>query len=507
MTSTFRPDPYNILGVSQDAQLPEICSAYRKFVIENRLRKVQGWTREFQQANRAYALLRDEEARKHYNNQVRRIEPSSAIHTEAYSRYMDCFESDSEDEYECARQECQSHNSSKKSSREALSDLDTGGIPSDLHHKKKTALCGGTHEEESREPHVIFTRVTGSYPDKDTKTDTDTDPDSDPDIFAVRSGVHHEKESALRGGTDEEESRQVDIELPLILAGQRIMTTPDTGSDCNVMSAQIAKQLGLGFEGDPPHDIFKLANGRAILCKGKVSTCFVFPFEDTPALPIVFHILEPLAASAIIGRAFLDATDTLTTHINRLVRTSHPFGMPLSPPRILHLSSPRRTLQCYINSTPVRANADTGAEMNLASSEFVARAGLRPQLPDHRHQYVQLADGSIVPISGCFRARFNPSEKPSPETMRPRAHMKTFYVLDGLTTDVLLGRDLLFEIYAFVEQANAFIEIKCPDLYADLNLIAWLERWRSGSSSHSVSRTSCEFFLPSIFAPESLQTT
>ncbi|GKU06632.1 hypothetical protein FLAG1_09513 [Fusarium langsethiae] len=295
----------------------------------------------------------------------------------------------------------------------------------------------------------------------------------------------------LYGGTEEEDSQQLHIELPLMLTGHRVMTTPDTGSDRNVMSENKAKELGLSTDGRySPQELFTLANGRVIHSKGKVATHFAFPFEEMPPLPIEFHLLESLNPSIVVGKAFLDATETLTTYLDRLVRTRQTFGVTPFPPRILHLSPPRRILWCFINSTAVRANADTGAEMNLASPEFAACSGSRIEPADRQHQFVQLADGSITPISGFFRARFNPFQKPLPESLRPRAHMKTFYILKGLTSDVLLGRHLLFEIHAFVEQANAFLDIDCQDLSVHLNLIAWLNRWRSRSNSESAKHAS-----------------
>lgn len=68
-------------------------------------------------------------------------------------------------------------------------------------------------------------------------------------------------------------------------------------------------------------------------------------------------------------------------------------------------------------------------------------------------------------------------QKPRPETLRPRSHMKTFYVLDGLTSDVLLGRDLLFEIQAFIQQVGSFSHTGfVMGLSAELSLIEWLKR-------------------------------
>ncbi|KAF4456315.1 Chaperone protein DnaJ [Fusarium austroafricanum] len=78
--STPTPDPYEILGVAKDAQLPEIRSAHRKLVLKCHPDKVQDPTLkaqkqdEFQRVQTAYELLADEKARKRYDDQARLAE-------------------------------------------------------------------------------------------------------------------------------------------------------------------------------------------------------------------------------------------------------------------------------------------------------------------------------------------------------------------------------------------------------------------------------------------------
>ncbi|KAJ4329058.1 hypothetical protein N0V84_000409 [Fusarium piperis] len=75
--STLPPDPYKALGVSPDAQLPEIRSAHRKLILKCHPDKVQDPTLkaqkqdEFQQVQQAYELLSDEKERQKYDDQVR----------------------------------------------------------------------------------------------------------------------------------------------------------------------------------------------------------------------------------------------------------------------------------------------------------------------------------------------------------------------------------------------------------------------------------------------------
>jgi len=78
--TTSTPDPYEILGVAKDAQLPEIRSAHRKLVLKCHPDKVQDPTLkaqkqdEFQRVQTAYELLADEKARKRYDDQARLAE-------------------------------------------------------------------------------------------------------------------------------------------------------------------------------------------------------------------------------------------------------------------------------------------------------------------------------------------------------------------------------------------------------------------------------------------------
>ncbi|EMR71871.1 hypothetical protein UCREL1_1083 [Eutypa lata UCREL1] len=71
------PDPYKALGVSKDAQLPEIRSAHRKLILKCHPDKVQDPQQkaekqaEFQKVQQAYELLNDELARSKYDEKVR----------------------------------------------------------------------------------------------------------------------------------------------------------------------------------------------------------------------------------------------------------------------------------------------------------------------------------------------------------------------------------------------------------------------------------------------------
>jgi curved DNA-binding protein CbpA len=85
ITGSLPPDPYKILGVSKDAQVSEIKSAYRKLVLKCHPDKVQDEAlkaakqEEFGAVQRAYELLIDESSRARSDDQVKLFELKRAI--------------------------------------------------------------------------------------------------------------------------------------------------------------------------------------------------------------------------------------------------------------------------------------------------------------------------------------------------------------------------------------------------------------------------------------------
>jgi curved DNA-binding protein CbpA len=84
--NSLPPDPYKALGISKDAQVPEIRSAHRKLVLKCHPDKVQDPTLkaqkqdEFQRVQQAYELLIDENERQRYDDQVRVMEMRKEMH-------------------------------------------------------------------------------------------------------------------------------------------------------------------------------------------------------------------------------------------------------------------------------------------------------------------------------------------------------------------------------------------------------------------------------------------
>lgn len=115
--------------------------------------------------------------------------------------------------------------------------------------------------------------------------------------------------------------------LPLIVftatQEESIIACPDSGSDDNIMSREIAEKLALPINEvqglSPP--TFVLANGRAVSAVGQVRLKCAFK-EGSPATALIeciFYVFQTLAVPMIMGIQFLHATETLTKHRDRLV--------------------------------------------------------------------------------------------------------------------------------------------------------------------------------------------
>jgi hypothetical protein len=267
--------------------------------------------------------------------------------------------------------------------------------------------------------------------------------------------------------------RALNKDLPINIKGRKLDASPDTGSDECCMPKDVADKLGLKVRCDPS-DIksFEKGDGKIFKSIGRTTVDCSFWKEPGRKMRCVVYVFEKLITPLIMGRKFLESTETLTRHQNRLVDRPPRAGFC----RVMHLSRPKKRIRCYIDSELVNANPDTGAEMELVSPEFVKMKGYTVMAPDAEHEEVQFIDGSTARTQGQVTMRFEAYGDALQEAVPTKARYRKFYVLDGLTTDVLLGEDLLYGIKAFTEHASSFVDV--DDLGQPLGLkgIVWLDR-------------------------------
>jgi curved DNA-binding protein CbpA len=325
-------------------------------------------------------------------------------------------------------------------------------------------------------PRTYWGLTEDRQPERKSGSDSDKRPQSSkgrkPSIDAHDQSVGMQRvDSSWNAWQNETEFRPKD--LPINIKGKKLDASPDTGSDECCMPKDVADKLGLKVCQEPS-DIksFETGDGRILKSIGRTTIDCSFWKEPGRKIRCVVYVFEKLITPLIMGRKFLESTETLTRHQNRLVDRPPRAGVC----RVMHLSRPKRRMRCYIGSDLVNANPDTGAEMELVSPEFVKRKGYTVTAPDAEHEEVQFVDGSTARTQGQVTMRFEAYGDALQEAIPTKARYRKFYVIDGLTTDVLLGEDLLYGINAFTDHASSFIDVDEFGLPLELKGIVWLDR-------------------------------
>lgn len=272
--------------------------------------------------------------------------------------------------------------------------------------------------------------------------------------------------------------------LPLIVftatQEESIIACPDSGSDENIISREIAEKLDLPIQEiqDPSHSTFVLANGRAVSAVGQVRLKCAFK-QGSPATTLiecVFYVFQTLAVPMIMGIQFLKATETLKTHRDRLVEELVPSIQAL---RVCSVGRSKRNVVCRIGNYVGCATADTGSELDLVSPGFAASRAF-----DVEDMCVELefADGSRGYTMGMIKTAFSIGRVSDIEGFIPRSKEMSLelFILDNLNADVLVGTDTIQDLQAFSSHEECFIPA-IPRLgQSDLNIIRYIGAMERG---------------------------
>jgi hypothetical protein len=259
--------------------------------------------------------------------------------------------------------------------------------------------------------------------------------------------------------------------LPMFLDGSRYDTTPDTGSLENAISADETRRLGLKITAKGRQ--FLMGNGSMAISLGIVRIKCAFALGEPCVTWQSFNVIDNLAVPVIIGKAFLDLSKTMTLHQHRLeaVWTSAKKAF-----RVMHLNRPRQLVRCYVNGKLVHANPDTGSEVDLMSPFYARKNALKIEALEEGEDWVQLADGSTAKLLGKTQVDLDIHDGRYRSPTGYICQSRTFYLLDGLSTDVLLGDEALCEMHVFTEHEDSFVESNGCGLPIEMNLITWFDK-------------------------------
>ncbi|KAJ9667111.1 hypothetical protein H2201_002630 [Coniosporium apollinis] len=245
-------------------------------------------------------------------------------------------------------------------------------------------------------------------------------------------------------------SGKTTIGLPITIETETgpatVMSCPDTGSEENIISEDLAHSLGLAmFDDAADRRFFELANGKRVQSVGRVqASCrFVSESSISPDLACIFYVFRNVATDLIMGRKFLGETETLTAHRERLVRLSRRVPGPL---RVRAVCATQQVI-CKLGGKMVSAIADSGSELNLMSPEFARKQGY---VVEEGEEVIMFADGSLAYTSGVAYVSL------SVDLRKIHGAVTTaFYLLQDLVCDVLLGEDTLEDFEVFTTHQDA----------------------------------------------------
>ena len=243
-----------------------------------------------------------------------------------------------------------------------------------------------------------------------------------------------------------------------------MISRPDSGSEDNIIARDLVLQLRLDFDTSPQHQKqFRIANGKYVKALGRIQVEVAFAKDRSTALYCAFYIFEHLVSPLIMGMEFLNKTETLIKNKHRLETLVSPTSGPI---QMCSLNSPRCRLFCQANLEANLANADTGSEADLMSLAYVIKRGFHMTAIDTYSSMVRFADGSTAVLAGKVDVQIVIGTKEGPSLLT------SFFVLEGLTCEVLFGEDFLYELNAFETYSDAFSLTDDCDT-CDANTIMW----------------------------------
>ena len=344
-----------------------------------------------------------------------------------------------------------------------------------------------------------------------------------PNTPALPSAGMDAQEHAAVARFEFRQKREVYKGLPLTFetpsGPATVMAIPDSGSERNVISRDLAQHLGLKISRAGCQDrVLSCIDGGTICSTGNVEVFCRFSrtFHTEPRrIYCVFQVLESVISPVIMSAAFLERTETMTKYPKRLIeRTLN----AMQTPKVCALGRMRRRLHCSIDGQNAEALPDSGSDVDVMSLDYMLNRGLICEASDeqvifadgrrksvHGICVVQLSigkDGRLVdnrPAVGMNTQR----QEHSPRTSSPSSpsslssssssdaglkfleggpvrHVieSRFYVLEGIDVDVLVGASSLESLKAFSHHQDAFFSPELESQFPALHRISLAERAR-----------------------------
>lgn len=233
----------------------------------------------------------------------------------------------------------------------------------------------------------------------------------------------------------------------------RTEASPDTGSDECIVSSHFASKLGKKPVPGTEKTI-TLANSKKVKSPGMIEVFWKFADDQTPHI-LKCWILPGSSNDFVLGSQFLKMTETLTKFSHRIKKVLLPHRH-----RLRLMGEEKERIMGLLNHRLTTALADTGSDLMLVSSEYVQLHGLIMNTGRKYRTEVELADGTRIWTRGTVRD--------ATWTIGNNTVRCDFHVLDGLSADVILSKDYLFDLNIFCEYTDSFFNV---DAIEDISLL------------------------------------
>lgn len=258
--------------------------------------------------------------------------------------------------------------------------------------------------------------------------------------------------------------------LPMMLQGKAIGAQHDTGAEgSNFMTRKLAEDLKLHIRTkESDRKSFSMGTGKVRRAVGRVKAWCTFAKESGTRMKCWFYVLPKLASPLIMGSQFLRDTKTMSHFTHRL--EDQPSCTPFAPMVNLISSTQqaKRRLIAFIDDRQTYINADSGSHLDLVSSAYTKKYGYNVDRRRECRKRIRLADATTAETIGQVKVELMLHDGST--------YLKTFDVLPGLTSEVLIGEDTLAELKIFTEHESSFIDVLGGERHFELSILSYLGR-------------------------------
>lgn len=208
-----------------------------------------------------------------------------------------------------------------------------------------------------------------------------------------------------------------------------------------------------------------------------------------------FHVLRDSICDVVLGKAFLDETETLTKNSHRIFERMR-LGIQKDYRFFLLKESPTELLRCTLNGADALAFADTGSDLMLVSGGFVRRNQLEVHRGEEYRRPIEFIDGSTTYTDGMVlnaELQFD-----IPQTSARRLNLTQYlnfiegftsivnreqrlttkptflcdlHVIENLPCDIILSNEFIFQNQIFSDQFRSLLQPAPDDLAANKHLL------------------------------------